>query len=89
MVRVKEHLCDARSFVKVVKEGVMNREPNRPSGRVGDGRYQQCQFDDHVSNFRGGPNQCATGGLREGKRPRGVFGKNHIVGDNFNNLGRG
>jgi hypothetical protein len=56
MVRVKEHLCDARSFVKVVKEGVMNREPNRPSGRVGDGRYQQCQFDDHVSNFRGGPN---------------------------------
>jgi hypothetical protein len=36
VVRVKERLCDLRSFVTVVKEGVMNHEQNCPSGREGE-----------------------------------------------------
>jgi hypothetical protein len=38
---VEERLCDSRSFVEVLKDGVMNRDQNRPVGRDGDGCNQQ------------------------------------------------
>jgi hypothetical protein len=40
MVRMKQQLCDERSFAEVVKKGVMNHDPNLPGGREGDGCNQ-------------------------------------------------
>jgi hypothetical protein len=74
VVWVKERLCDSKSFTTVVKEGVMNHEQNRPTGRDGEGLHQQRQADDHGGNFRGGPNQRVGDYGRN--RPHGDFGRN-------------